>query len=388
MLGPLPNTDRPLVEYIRDRIRQSGPVSFAWFMEQALYHPAHGYYSSGRAAIGRGGDYFTNVSVGPLFGALMATQFAEMWAVLGEPVEFVVVEQGAHDGQLAHDILTAAARSHPRFFAALRYRIVEPFALLRDRQAATLASFTDRIAWSKSLDQLGSFCGVHFSNELVDAMPVHLLRWDGMEWVERQVNANGEAFEFVDVSPADELLREHLAQIAAPWTVGYETEVNEAMLSWIDKVAQKLERGFVVVTDYGFSRDEFYAPHRTSGTLQTRARHRVLPSPFHDVGEADLTAHVEWTSLAEQADRSGLALLGFTDQHHFITGLLASRDGAASEDSPMDENSRRALQTLLHPGLLGMKFQFLVLGKNIDARADLAGLRFARNAREALYPSS
>lgn len=357
-------------------------------MEQALYHPALGYYSSGRAAIGRGGDYFTSVSVGPLFGALMAMQFAEMWAMLGEPVEFAVVEQGTHDGQLAHDILTAAARSHPRFFAGLRYRIVEPFALLRDRQAATLARFTDRIAWSESLDQLGSFCGVHFSNELLDAMPVHLLRWDGMEWVERLVSANGEAFEFVDRPVTDEILRERPAQIPAPRTVGYETEVNLAMLSWIDEVAQKLERGFVVVADYGFSRDEFYAPHRTRGTLQARAQHRVLPSPFLEVGEADITAHVEWTSLAEQAERSGLALLGFTDQHHFITGLLASGDGAVLDDSPMGEKSRRALQTLLHPGFLGMKFQFLVLGKNVDAPSNLVGLRFARDARETLYPSS
>lgn len=357
-------------------------------MEQALYHPAHGYYSSGRAAIGRGGDYFTNVSVGPLFGGLMATQFAEMWAVLGEPSEFAVVEQGAHDGQLAHDILTAAARSNPRFFAALRHRIVEPFAPLRERQVTTLGSFADRIVWTDSLDQLEPFSGVHFSNELLDAMPVHLVRWDGTRWLERQVSATEGGFEFIDGPVTDEILRERLAEIPAPRASGYETEVNLAMLAWLGEVARKLVRGFVVVADYGFARDEFYAAHRTSGTLQARARHRVLPSPFIDVGEADLTAHVEWTSLAEQAERCGLALLGFTDQHHFITGLLAIGDGAVSDGLSMDDKSRRALQTLLHPGFLGMKFQFLVLGQNVEAAGKLAGLRFARNAREALYPSS
>ncbi|MGZ4985563.1 MAG: SAM-dependent methyltransferase, partial [Chthoniobacterales bacterium] len=118
-----------LIEEIRATIRARGPVSFAWFMEQALYHPTHGYYSSGRAKIGRSGDYFSNVSVGPLFGRLMAAQFAEMWEKLGRPNEFKIVEQGAHEGCFARDVLAATRELHPEFFDQLRYVIVEPFPI-------------------------------------------------------------------------------------------------------------------------------------------------------------------------------------------------------------------------------------------------------------------
>src|SRR6266705_2671316 len=161
-----------LISLIRAEIKKHGPVSFAWFMQQALYHPEHGYYSSGRCAIGRKGDYFTNVSVGPLFGEFLAAQFAEMWERLGSVEDFIIIEQGAHDGQFARDVLESVQKRAPEFFAALRYRIVEPFPVLQERQAQTLEPFRDRIEWC---DSLQPFVGVHFSNELLDAMPVRLI---------------------------------------------------------------------------------------------------------------------------------------------------------------------------------------------------------------------
>src|SRR6266496_5466332 len=140
------NSGNPdLIRFIRADIEKRGPVSFAWFMHQALYHPEHGYYSSGRCAIGRKGDYFTNVSVGPLFGQLLGAQFVEIWERLGKINNFVIVEQGAHDGQFAHDVLEYAQDRAPEFFAALCYRIVEPFPILRERQARTLQPFRDKI---------------------------------------------------------------------------------------------------------------------------------------------------------------------------------------------------------------------------------------------------
>ena len=134
----------PLVESIRETIRAQGPQSFAWFMQQALYHPEHGYYSSGRCAIGRKGDYFTNVSVGPLFGQLMVAQFAEIWEQLGKINDFVIVEQGAHDGQFARDVLQSAQSRAPEFFEALDYRIIEPFPILRERQSQMLEPFRNK----------------------------------------------------------------------------------------------------------------------------------------------------------------------------------------------------------------------------------------------------
>src|SRR5881392_1416377 len=164
-----------LIRCIRAEIEKQGPISFARFMHQALYHPKHGYYSSGRCAIGRRGDYFTNVSVGPLFGRLLAAQFAEMWEMLGRPDDFTIVEQGAHHGDFAADVLGAARTDSPEFFSAVRYCVVEPFSVLQERQVETLGDFRKNIKWEKSVSDLEPFRGVHFSNELLDAMPVHLI---------------------------------------------------------------------------------------------------------------------------------------------------------------------------------------------------------------------
>ena len=376
------------MRFIREAIESRGPVSFAWFMEQALYHPAHGYYSSGRCTIGRRGDYFTNVSVGPLFGRLMAAQFAEMWETLGRPDDFAIVEQGAHGGEFARDVLEAAQRKHVAFFAAMRYVIVEPFRALRDRQIAALADFASKLTWHDSLADMPAFRGVHFSNELIDAMPVHLLRWSGREWTERHVTLNGAKFAFADLPIANSSLSQRVASLPIDLPVGYGTEINLAALEWMETVAGKLIAGYVLAVDYGWSRDEFYAPHRTTGTLRCYAHHRVLPSPLEQIGHADITAHVEWTSLAEQAEKAGLNVRGFTDQHHFMTGLFA---GPLQEQfsSARDSKITRQLQTLLQPGHLGMKFQYLVLAKGSAASAaSLSGLRFAKDAQGALSLSS
>ena len=144
---PLNSSTSQLVASIREEIRERGPISFARFMEQALYHPVHGYYSSGRCAIGRRGDYFTSVSVGPLFGKMLAGQFAEIWRALGRPNDFVIVEQGAHHGEFATDVLEALRDRSPEFFATLRYRIVEPFPILRQRQQGVLRQFSGKTEW-------------------------------------------------------------------------------------------------------------------------------------------------------------------------------------------------------------------------------------------------
>jgi len=367
-----------LVEHIRETIRCDGPVTFAWFMEQALYHPQHGYYSSGRCTIGRHGDYFTSVSVGPLFGRLLAAQFMEMWEALGRSDDFSLVEQGAHGGELACDVLSAAKAHHSDFYRALRYLVVEPFPILEDRQRAALARHREKVTWRKSLAHLEPFQGVHFSNELIDAMPVNVVKWTGCEWVERQVAESNGRFGFLDLPPSDDIVAGRLRDLPSPLPSDYQTELNLAVPTWIDSLAGKLSRGFVVAIDYGFPRDEYYAPQRTAGTLRAYANHHVVPSPLTHVGHADITSHVEWTSLVESAEASGLAVSGFADQHHFITGLLTGPLGQEFTSSN-DAKTKRALQTLLHPGFLGMKFQFLVLAKNVGASPSLSGLRFARD---------
>ena len=387
--------DAALVTFIRETIRARGPQSFAWFMHQALYHPEHGYYSSGRCAIGRRGDYFTNVSVGPIFGQLLAAQFAEIWERLGRIDNFVLVEQGAHDGDLARDVLQSTRKRWPDFFAALRYRIIEPFPILQERQRQTLEgralsrpgttrrsslqSFRDRIEWCASIDALEPFTGVHFSNELLDAAPVHLIvsvktKTGSTDWLEKFVTLNGDEFAFLHQPIDNRKLRDHLQKLPAR-PASYQTEVNLVALDWIGNVARKLARGYVIIVDYGYPRDEFYAPHRSAGTLQVRAQHRLLASPFEQIGHADITAHVDWTSIAERAAACGLQVKGSTDQHHFITGIF-SELGRDSLWQDVDSKTKRGLQTLLHPEMLGRSLQVLALAKNVDLAPPLAGFKF------------
>lgn len=368
--------DQALTDFIRDKIRRNGPVSFAWFMEQALYHPEFGYYSSGRCAIGRHGDYFTNVSVGPLFGRMLAAQFAEMWEVMGHPGDFVIVEQGAHQGDFAHDVLEAAQAKSPEFFAALRYRIIEPFPILQQRQTEMLSGFGEKVTWEKSLADLESFCGVHFSNELIDAMPVHLLRRNQGKWEENLVAISGDGFDFISAPIADETLRRHVEAFPQSLPDDYQIEVNLAASDWIKQVSAKLLRGYLLAVDYGYAREKMFSPERSDGTLQCYAQHRVLSSPLCEIGHADITAHVDWTSVAKHGAQHGLSVAGFADQHHFFTGLISEL--MQNEFGPQTSGStRRALQTLLHPEFLGTTFQFLALSKSAPANP-LSGFRFAR----------
>jgi len=334
---------------MRQTIRAQGPQSFAWFMQQALYHPEHGYYSSGRCQIGRKGDYFTNVSIGPLFGQLLAAQFSEIWVCLGKINDFVLVEQGAHDGQFARDVLDFVKENLPDFFAALRYRIIEPFPTLERRQRQALESFRGKVEWGESLQP---FTGVHFSNELLDAMPVRLIH-RGME---KLVALDKDKFVFVE-------------------RLYDEESHNQPALDWIDEIAANLQRGYIVAIDYGRTDKDFQR------SIQVRARHRNLQSPFDSIGEADITMSVDWKSIVQHAQANGLRVAGLTDQHHFLTGILSQFESGDLGQSFLTDSrkAKRELQTLLHPEMLGRAFQVLTLAKNVDVNAPpLAGFKFAR----------
>ena len=324
-------------------------------MQQALYHPEHGYYASGCCRIGRAGDYFTNVSVGPVFGQLLAAQFLEIWEQLKTIDDFTIVEQGAHDGQFARDVLEFAQKHAPAFFAALRYRIVEPFPRLQERQCQTLEALQHKVEWR---EELQPFAGVHFSNELLDAMPVRLIA-DGKE---RLVGLDGDKFVFVEQPLHKDVF-------------------NQAAIGWIDEIAANLRHGYVIAIDYGCLDDRF------GDRVQVRSHHRNLNSPFERIGEADITMRVDWKSIARRAEAKGLHVAGFTDQHHFLSGIISGLGCAGSGCSlmPLSPKAKRELQTLLHPEMLGRAFQVLTLAKNVGSEApQLAGFRFAREARSAL----
>ena len=374
----------PLTDILRERIARSGPIPFRDFMDAALYHPGHGYYASGRARLGRGGDFFTSVSVGPLFGALLARQFAEMWTRLGEPAEFAIVEQGAHRGEFARDVLAALRETTPACFAAARFDIIEPSENLRAAQNETLGEFAaSKVRWFSTPDALPAFTGVHFSNELPDAFPVHAVAWDGAAWRERHVTVEGERFVFIEREITSAPLRAALAKLP-PVPAGYRTEINLAAPDWIAALAAKHTRGFVLVIDYGFSRAEHYRAERTTGTLTGYAQHRRADDILAAPGETDLTAHVDFTALAERALDCGLRIAGFTDQHHFIVALGALHFPAHIPDTADSRRELRAFKTLMHPQMMGRSFQVLVLEKGAVSPAPLTGFCFAREAAHAL----
>ncbi len=355
---------------IAAEIAAHGPLSFARFMELALYHPALGYYASGQAQVGRAGDFYTNVSVGPVFGRVLAGQFREMWQNLGQPPDFVIVEQGAHDGQFAADVLSTLD------FPA-GYWIVEPSDALCAKQKERLAAHGSLVRWFSGLESLPVFTGVHFSNELVDALPFHLVRSTGQDWEELFVDYRDDAFVFTPAEPSLQIKAD--CDALPPRATDYVTELRPAAADWVRAVAGKLQRGYLLAVDYGFSREQLLAEHRTEGTYSCYRGHRRDARPLEDVGEKDITAHVDFTALCEAATSVGLQREGWTDQHHFMVG--AAEDLMRTIGAPTDaaaQKTLRGLQTLLHPASMGTQFSYLAFSKDTTKGAPLSGFRYAR----------
>ena len=358
-----------LVDLIREEINAQGPMRFDRFMALALYHLEQGYYAR-PGPIGRSGDFLTSVSVGPLFGRLLARQFRQMAGLLEED-EFWIIEQGAHDGRLARDILEEW-RALSDNSKALRYAIIEPSPAARETQKGLLAGSGRQVLWFERVEDLAEQkpAGVYFSNELVDALPVRLVQHVG-GWRERCViNKRPGSFAWAPMEISDDELRAALAELALPDWPNYCTEISLEARRWMRGASACLRRGYIVTIDYGFPASLYYAPFRKEGTLSCYRNHRrgldVLSAP----GEQDVTAHVDFTALAHVGEMAGWTTQGWVDQQHFLTGIVEQ------ENEVVRPAEVRAFQTLTHPDHLGMRFKALVQAKN--APGGLAGLRFAR----------
>ncbi len=365
-------------------IAATGPLRFDRYMERALFDPRLGYYASGRARIGRAGDFYTNVSVGRMFGRVIAAQCAEVWERLGRPPAFDIVEQGAHDGRLAADVLEALRDDHAECLAATRYTFVEPFPRSAAAQREALAGLSARARWVDSPDALPPFSGVHFTNEYPDALPVRLFVRRGDAWLERHVTVERGSLRFTEQAPAD-----LPATLPIGVGEGYVAEWRPAADAWLRQVAVRLERGLVLVVDYGHPREQLHAPWRENGTLACYHAHRRDEDPLDQPGAKDITAHVDFTSLADTALAAGLDLAGFADQYHFLVGaatpLLLAMEAAPISDRR--ESDLRALKTLLHPEMMGTQFKYLGLSRDLDLTAPLGGFRHSRPAAETLNAS-
>lgn len=371
MPGKSPGPDTPAAE-LRRRIAQHGPVGFDEFMAVALYRPHGGYYAASRPRTGRRGDFFTSVSVGPVFGKLLAAQFLAMREQLGNPHDFTLVEQGANDGQLLADILSAWTSPPPRLV------IIEPLANLRPRQQQTLAPWSGHLTHVAHESELPPFTGVFFANELLDAFPVKILRRTDGTWHERRVDHDGTRFVFTDTPFAG-------TPPPVPEEIpDFTTEICPTLTPWMQNVAAKMTRGWLLLIDYGHPAALRHQPVRARGTLAAYRHHQRMDDPLADPGTQDLTAHIDFTAVAQTAQQAGLTLAGFTDQHHALTALAARifPDATAPLD-PSAAKEMRALRQLLHPESMGTSFKFLALAKNTNA--PLAAFQFARDPQQELF---
>ncbi|MDP6454790.1 MAG: SAM-dependent methyltransferase [SAR202 cluster bacterium] len=326
---------------IRRRIAVEGRITFADFMETALYHPEGGYYTTHKA-IGASGAYFTSPAAHPAFGALLALQLERMWETLGAPDTFHVVEMGAGDGLMARDLANYAQHLRPAFRQALEYLT------------------TDR---AKSDAAVTGITGCVISNELVDAFPVHRFKIANGNLQEAYVTINeiGELAEEFG-QPSTPLIAERLEKLGRPLPDGFAGEVNLGISTWMENVSQILNRGFVITIDYGLEADQLYSPIRSRGTLQTYFRHTDGSSPYQRIGRQDITAHVDFTAVVVEGRTAGLAPLVLFSQAEYLNELgmreIETKISSMELDSYERDANLMALRELVKPGGLG---GFLVL---------------------------
>jgi SAM-dependent MidA family methyltransferase len=368
---------------IPELIRGRGRVTVAAFMELALHHPTHGYYARAPQRSGRGGDFFTSVDVGPLFGELLAEQIAEMAGLLNEAAAappgdavFDLVEAGAGNGRLMADVLRALRDRHPSVYSRVRPTLVETSHAARAAQGDTLRDVWDRSPRSAA-DLPTVFEGVLVANELLDAMPVHqvVMRDGGLQEVYVEADpASPSGLRLVEDAPSSPELAEYLKAAGAVLEPGWRAEINLCAAAWVRRAAQRLRRGFMILIDYGHDARDLYSESHAQGTLTTYAGHRsgdpsdTAPPWLQRPGERDITAHVDFTSIRRAAEAEGLVAVTALDQTYFILGLLQS---AAAGDRllALGGRERSALKTLIMPGGLGSTLKVLVLGKGVGMPA-------------------
>lgn len=346
---------------LRARIARHGPLPFEDFMAAALYDPALGYYARESRQVGRAGDFFTSVSVGPLFGELLAWRILREWQASGCPARWRIIECGAHDGTLAADILSAIARLAPQAFAALEYAIPEPLPVLQAAQRQTLCGFAGKMRFIADVSELFAdpLPGIAFGNELLDALPFHVIEWQAGGWRECRV-AVDPAGEFVWDIRAPAL--PGLDRLGDGFSDGYRTEVRTNYRNFLEPLTRCLSSGVLLWPDYGFARPEFYLPERRTGTLRTFSKHRAADDPFASPGEIDITAHVDFTAVAEAAITLGCQPILFQNQGAWLTGV--GRDWLIAQEGEPDRSALRQFQTLTHPAHLGGCFHVLELSWN------------------------
>jgi len=356
---------------LRQEVHQERVISFARFMDQALYCPNLGYYEQEDRRIGRSGDFYTSVSIGPLFGQLLAYYFAR-WRAEGALEPWQLVEAGAHDGQLALDVLSWLEEHRPEHFDRLEYWLVEPSRRRRRWQGARLEEFAGRVRWVDTLEGMPQqgVTGVIFSNELLDAFPLHRVAWDAKtrSWFEWGVGMSEDRFAWQRMEKTSrdwpaELKRAGIGlpeELSAVLPDGFTIDLCPAAGEWWRMAAAALRHGRLLTFDYGLAAHEILRPERSQGTLRAYHRHQARADVLQSPGDFDLTAHVNFTQLQRAGESVGLTTDGLYSQEEFLTRIAeAMWQEKPAGDAPSPGQVRQ-FQSLTHPERLGLKFRVLV----------------------------
>jgi SAM-dependent MidA family methyltransferase len=363
-----------LAEILLERIRSKGAMTFAAFMEAALYEPGLGYYTSPGRKVGAEGDFYTSMNVHSAFGRMIAKEICRFWELLGSPSSFTVAEAGAGGGQLAQDILDGISEFNDALYAALTYRLIEKEPSLKEIQSSRLAQHAAKLAWS-SPDELASgalsFTGCIVSNELFDAMPVHIIEMTNEGVKEVYVGADENGFTEELNAPSTPDIAAYLERYQVRLIPGQRAEINLNATGWIASAAKALQRGFILTIDYGYLTEELYSPQRKEGTLLCDHKHTTGEDPYELVGEQDITTHINFSQLMEAGKDAGLATVWFGEQYRFLLGVGLIEELMRLEAEAKTEHERiqhrLALKKLMLPeGGMGDTFKVLIQAKGVE----------------------
>ncbi len=379
-----PSPEGSLRKRIADEIARSGPIPFSRYMELCLYEPELGYYSRAREQFGKAGDFYTSSDVHAVFGRLLARQFKEMWRAMDSPAQVEVIELGPGRGLFARDVLDWSAKQFPNFSRALRYKLVEQSPHLREKLRERLQQHleTGTCGVFDSLEAAMVTAGeniIIFGNEFFDALPVEVIDHRGSVRVGYE---NGRFVEaFVAASAAED---EFLDRYGVHPEGGERIEAPLLSLNWMERIASAFRgrRGFLILIDYGYTREEQLAG-RHRDTIMCYRQHTASSSPYEAPGEQDITAHVNFTALRGRGEKCGLDALGLVTQSQFLIGIGEETEFAdAFQDCKLpQERAKVALQLkhLISPAGMGETFQVLVMSHNVG-EARLSGLKLGRVA--------
>lgn len=321
----------PLEKKICDRIRRDGPLTFETFMEIALYDPEYGYYTSDKPRIGKEGDFYTSSCLHPVFGVVVAKQMMEMWTVMDKPETFTILEMGAGEGHMCKDILACLEGPEAvsmnaqceglttlhEFSRHVQYVIIEKNPWQVERQKENVRDHMRKVSWCLDIHDAGNVTGCVFSNELLDAFPVHLVRMEDT-LKEIFVDHDGNAFRETSLPVSTEALAQYFVDAGVSLKTGHTTEVNLRMKNWLSDIDDVLEKGFVFTIDYGHPAEEYYCDDRDRGTLMCYHRHQLSEDLFARIGEQDITAHVDFSCLKRWGEDMGFYPVGYCSQGTFL----------------------------------------------------------------------